>query len=908
MPGQVEQLGITPVIEDEGWAGYQHFTDPTRLPFNVLTYPSHNCSMPSNDKIVPDLGKLLLGQEWTENSGIIGNQQKFTTTSGDELEVRVWTSETAISVLLTSIIGTFEIGETITGGGSGATGVLVAKVLTDPIFPSLILRLVSHAFNVGETVTGGTSGATATVTADNTARGDVIEVLYTSQNPLSTFYNTQHWYAITQPSNPLPAGLHRYSFDQWFDTGLDPSAATNLNVPRLVWVNGNTEIDSWIGAIAEIVLVTTDVATGYTYLSVDSAEMILSFVSGPFTIGEKVTCGSGSGGVFYVAGLSSLNTIVTMILIVETGSDPFPVGGTVVGATSGVTGTIGKVIIPAQQKTWGALGFSDAGNNHVVVDGIPRQINIVGSPTPLGGYGTPDVAISPTTPTIHPGDIGFSLIRQDIVSTPLDFCRNNKNNMYYGWWKSRQLFMSNEFERDSVSVLTPSINVVLNDLWFPAVPQYNGTDFETYTINIVTVGTTDQYNISKLFNGSTVLVQNATNIVAGSNFILPSPGGTNQITLKFGSATGHTLGDSWTITLSPPVTEAWINFNYNLPVRLPGQGYIFSLPSNFWTMDTQENVMYVNTKYGEWGTIVETLSADLLSENVEYTPLKQAGALKVIDPWMTGHMEDDLVFVTSDKSLMDIGRQAFLEKPQDGYMSDPVRYDFLPCSFVGGSIEYIQKKLYISSPEQGITHCLDVAKKYWQPPKTFTEVGILSLIEDTLICHSNIRNQSFTMFASASDNGQEYEVLARSPLNAYFKLVARKRIPARWDLKFSNQTFMEGYITGNPQLSFTVFLGPNDSNGLSHIVKPIIQNNSSDVASIGAGSIASHPLGNDLAVDGQYFQEVYNKFSPIMKYYFVALQFKCISSNHSYSVLAMGVNMAFAPTANNLLLGDKTIL
>lgn len=900
MPGQVESLGVVPVIEDEGWAGYQHFTDATRLPFNVLTYPSHNCSMPSNDKIVPDLGKQLIAQEWTENSGIMGNQEKFTTMSGDELEVRVWSSEFILS--LEDITGTFKQGEVVTDSTSGATATVVALVTTDPLFPDLILKLIVGTFSAGHTITGGTSGATAIIVKDNTQRGDVIEVLYTSHNPSSAFYNVAHFYPITLSlPNPIARGLHRYSFDQWFDTNLDP--ALSKNVPRLVWVNGNAQIYSWIGAIAEITLVTTVIDTGYTYLSVDSAIMNLSSVSGAFSIGEKVLSTSGSGGSFYVAALADLNTTVTMILVVETGSTPFPVGGTVTGQTSGVTGVIGKVTFPPKQITWGSLGF-EAADPKVVINGAERTLLITGSPTPLGGYATPDISFSPTSPVVHPGDIAFSEIRVDDTSTPLDFCRNNKNNMYYGWWKSRQLFMSNEFNRDAEIDIT-FVNAVLDDLVIPVTSVFVPNPpipyvAHSYEIRIISVASPNSYLVTR--DG---VVTGGTTIVAGTPFALDGdfPG----LTAEFIQATGHTLNDTWTIQVTPQVTSAWIDFNYNLPTRLPGQGYIFRLPANFWTMDTQEDKMYVNTKFGEWGVINQTLSADLMTETVSLSPLKQASSLKVIDPWMTGHMEDDLVFVTIDKSLMDIGRQIFLEEPQDGYLSDPVKYDFLPCSFVGGSIKYINKKLFISSPEQGIMHCMDIAKKYWQPPKTFPEVGILSIIENNLVTHSNIRNQTFTMFASVSDNGQAYEVLAKTPFNAYFKLVGRKRIPARWDSKYSSLSFMEGYVTGNPEIFFTLFLSPNDSIGKSHLVKPIILNNPIDKASIGQGSLASHPLGNDLAIEGSYFNEIYRKFSPILEYYFIALQFACVSKNHSYSILSMAVNMSFSPTANNTLIGDRTL-
>jgi len=54
--------------------------------------------------------------------------------------------------------GAFQVGETVTGGTSGATGTIESDTGS-----SMIIQLNSGQFQVGETITGGTSGATATV-------------------------------------------------------------------------------------------------------------------------------------------------------------------------------------------------------------------------------------------------------------------------------------------------------------------------------------------------------------------------------------------------------------------------------------------------------------------------------------------------------------------------------------------------------------------------------------------------------------------------------------------------------------------------------------------------------------------------------------------------------------------------
>lgn len=61
------------------------------------------------------------------------------------------------SIKISGVVGTFVVGETVTGGTSGATGVVYR------VFPTgLLLTGITGTFQAAETLTGGTSGATAT--------------------------------------------------------------------------------------------------------------------------------------------------------------------------------------------------------------------------------------------------------------------------------------------------------------------------------------------------------------------------------------------------------------------------------------------------------------------------------------------------------------------------------------------------------------------------------------------------------------------------------------------------------------------------------------------------------------------------------------------------------------------------
>jgi len=241
-----------------------------------------------------------------------------------------------------------------------------------------------------------------------------------------------------------------------------------------------------------------------------------------------------------------------------------------------------------------------------------------------------------------------------------------------------------------------------------------------------------------------------------------------------------------------------------------------------------------------------------------------------------------------------IGRRQFLELPQIGYLSQPVEADFKALSFKNGSMEYWQKRLYITSPIEETMMVYDnkTGNKYWQPPQDFSENGILSIENDMLITHSNLRNQSFVLFNDEDDNGDEYTVIMRTPANAY---------GSRWGTKITNKSFLEGYITNKPPLVATAYVEIDGAARIiPHNVLPILIPQKTK-APIGQGNLGSHQLGSDKPTNAlQYFREIAsNPYNPIMQWYFLALELSCTCKNHSYSILSMGVNYVPGNLGNN---------
>ena len=958
-----------PGFYSESWKGYEHFQDETKMEFNRLTYPSQNCSIPIFDKILPDRGKDLYGQIFTENRGINGNLEKFKNLAGIEMEIREWSSVNPnlldvieigyqnTRLVFAIIAGAFSVGETVSGQTSGASGIIVS--ITGTV---MMLSNIIGEFDVGEIILGLTSGATATTVL-------VPEIRF---------------HQITENLNPIPRGLHEYYFDGWFDTNLKPSLSRNL--PRAIWVNGYMDtsnpvkgaVYSWTGGIAVITSLTatnlninplttwrslgfSEDASGNAYVVVngvsyqlatpadlDTSSIDVTNTAG-VSIGDTATarievdeapipfdvCRQVKGYMYYGnwttrklyqsnAFNRPSNYTITFFqggllndLVIDAGSNPY----------TGTTESVYHIVIDSVEpdveiQTWSGSGFNDAlfdTSGYTATNGVLNHYKVSMMADAL-------IALTAVVAFVPGETIKGSVSNAEAIVV----ANETVAGVTVLGVKMITGFMFDATAPDNIVGSTTAGPGVVSQAQYQNWIQYTKNDV---VVNVNTgsglmpIAPLQSATAITLSDGLTIQFANFRGHAVGDVFALdirkggidtfqwqkdggaftsnvPINAGNFQtlsdgIEIKFLNANGHLLGDYWDITAIPQVARAWDSFYYALPVRRPGEGYIYQLPSNFWTMDTQEESMYVNGSYGEWSVVTTTLSADLQSEAVSLQPLKQSGALKVIHPYMTGHINDDLIFVSIDKRLQTLGRQKFLEKPQSGYLSELVNKDFQKCNFVGGRIKYLNKNLYVSSPEDAMMHCYDTHQQYWNPPKTFPEVGILSIVGDNLICHSNTRNQTFTMFTSDNgDNGQGYTVEIRTPYRAP---------NGRWNSTMSGMSFTEGYITGNPTLIHTVYLGVAGCGGIfPHEIDAIICL-APDRAPFGQGPFGSHSFGSDLDVGGSYFNEIYKAYAPRLEYYFISLGITCTANSHTWSILGLGMNQMDSNTGNNKLVNPQNL-
>lgn len=951
-------LGDTPNDAEGAWLGYFRYQDPTVLKENTLTFPSINCFIPYKDKIVPRLGSQLLGQPYTptHNWPIVGNKKRFATMGGYEVEVRVTQTDDmnlldVIEVFYpnpaTGIAQWYPITQNPNPFPTGPHRYYFDDWFDTNLNPARSFNLSRLIWVNGLTNIFSWTGGIAPIVSivPNTSISTTTGVTWASLGFPDASISGFNYIVINQTIYSITGGWNTdtltlastagiavkdVAFAPILSNSLPSTSEITFTPITGTFVLGETITGGTSGAIA-------------TVAEISGNSLVVSNVTGIFEVGETITGGTSTATATVITYNVSPIPVFDVCrqnknymyygswnsrkLYQSNGFSHDPTqeitnsqavqNDLVVDQTHQYSGTgshVYKITIDSinQQEfiptgngindgTYDTAGYTQNGTENIYRVVVVADFTLV---VPNGTYNVGDVVIGGTSlatariagTAINGSDIelGVVMISGSFVTGETITDRNNATSgtsiisFYQNWvqfYNNATLvaITSGPITATTVPIFTPGVLTLTDGLtiMFGNISGHAIGDVFQLTINRGSTVDTFSWQI----DGGTPVASGVA--ITGANQLL-----NDNVTISFINTTGHTYGDSWEITVNQVVINAWVNFYYTLPVRAPGEGYIYRLPSNFWAMAPQEQEMYVNTKYGDWSLVTTTLASNLQSEAVSLQPLKQAASNKVIFPYMIGYLEDFIVFVTEDKKLAVLGRQKLLQLPQMEILSQAVQLDFDGATFEDGSMEYLEQRLYITSPHDYVMFVYDNHKenKYWQPPQVIPETGILSIVDNTLIAHSPIRNQTNQLFVSTiGDNLSNYTVRARSP---YLSM------GNRWGYKNSNMTFVEGYVTGAPPMAMKVYQDINGCGGIiPHPIVPVICL-TPDHAPLGEGNFGSHQNGSDIFNTDSHFNEIYERYNPVLRYRFVALELECTTTNHSYSWLTFGINNVVSNTGN----------
>ncbi len=720
--------------------------------------------------------------------------------------------------------------------------------------------------------------------------GDIVEA-WLPDYIAGVAQTTSRWYRINAilPSNPI-VSTHRYYWGEWYDS------APSVVQPELIFTYGGNHIANWSGGFAPITALTA------TTITTNGIWSVKGFLPSPE--GNDVIVVNGFE--YLVTGGFGTNTITVAStagmavndLVFQTFTFQIPAGTT--GITFDVCSSLNN-----------QMYYEDWNQRNVYISWNRNQ---VASTTIVGSAVLDDLNYSGTYNGTTEQNIA---VRIDSVIAPPDrrftpFVLGDSDVIVFGGTHTggvRDVYAvqitgvgplyPTDIYRNGVLLTTTTITTLIttpynagNGILISAISNNNIQQGDSWTLEI---GGTDTY---AWYIGG---------VLQGSNIPVTTPIVNSGVTYTFTYPNGHTLGDSWTILNLPTIIRGWSNFSYTNPGRRPGQGFTLLLDSNGWTMKPQETRMLINSSSGHFYDVELKLSANLLNESVVITRLKSEPQNKVLFPYLINYIKNQLVTISSDNTFDLLGRQKFLELQQSKTLSDAVRIDFETVDWEDADVIYFKRKIYFNVPrttEAGTGSCIfvyDDYRKYWHPPQKFgRRISLLSIIDNKLIGHSYERNESYELFTGVND----LELYAiESKIVMPYDSSGNRYVEKQMD-----GVGFEGYISGNPEIKYTINSGVGGCDGQQKgTIAP--QNTEkglclpSDTASLGKSSLGFHGLGNDPVDVIPHFFYI-QQFNNLI-YYQRNIELYCNAFDQRWSIVSLGTSQANA-FVNSESITDKT--
>lgn len=84
-------------------------------------------------------------------------------------------------------------------------------------------------------------------------------------------------------------------------------------------------------------------------------------------------------------------------------------------------------------------------------------------------------------------------------------------------------------------------------------------------------------------------------------------------------------------------------------------------------------------------------------------------------------------------------------------VSNDIEPDLQSLDLTGAKTIFWRNHVWLLLPNESLLYGYDLLRKLWQPPQIFS-ANALSIIDGSLILHSNLRNESYTAFVGTNDN------------------------------------------------------------------------------------------------------------------------------------------------------------
>lgn len=315
-------------------------------------------------------------------------------------------------------------------------------------------------------------------------------------------------------------------------------------------------------------------------------------------------------------------------------------------------------------------------------------------------------------------------------------------------------------------------------------------------------------------------------------------------------------------------SDDYTNFTLTIP-RAPGDPYaqpltsgpatcIVPVNSTAQTLDIM-NTLIFGSGIDSFDQIDFKMSQDNSEELLRIIRYKTAKGAGVISKGAICPIKDATVYISNEPAMdfLSPGSLDSATKERQAPISDAIKNDFDVYNFVGCHVIYHKRSIYVALPAEGLVLIYDMMRNLWQPPQTMP-ISRLAVVNDQLIGHSSLTNESYSLFVGTDDNGIYIPQRARFAYN---------NGGTRMRLKNMTEYWSDGYITANGELTMMLGFGFNGQEGVKSM--SILGNDTSIAQSVDASPLGNEPLG-DVPFGGDAFGEIIGLPGadvPLMRFY-----------------------------------------
>lgn len=230
------------------------------------------------------------------------------------------------------------------------------------------------------------------------------------------------------------------------------------------------------------------------------------------------------------------------------------------------------------------------------------------------------------------------------------------------------------------------------------------------------------------------------------------------------------------------------------------------------------------------------MSNDNTEELVRTIRYKTAVGMGLISKDAICPIKNDTIYISREPAMDSLSQSGLEGSDSNTPISDPIKNDFDAYDFTGAHVKYWKRAIFVALPAEGLVLIYDMMRRLWHPPSTMP-ISRLGIVNDQLIGHSAVSNETYQLFIGTNDNGSRINFVARF---AYNDGGRRDRI------KNMSEYWSDGYISPNGLLNLNMYLGFEGSVAKKSF--PISGSDSSIVTGkqatpLGNGPFGSQPLG-----------------------------------------------------------------